>query len=115
MSSELDVKQFQQRLQDARDELISLSAETEGDRAPVELDQVAVGRLSRMDAMQRQAMQLETEQRRQAAISRIDAALDRLLGGDYGYCVACDEAIGLKRLENDPAVLTCIKCASKAG
>lgn len=114
MSSELDVKQFEKRLAEARDELISLSAETAGDRAPVALDQAAVGRLSRMDAMQRQAMQLETEERRKAAISRIDSALERMLSGDYGYCVACGEAIGLKRLENDPAVPTCIKCANKA-
>lgn len=114
MSSDLDMKNIRLRLVGTRDELITLSAETEVDRKPVALDQAAVGRLSRMDAMQRQAMQLETEQRRQLAIARIDEALERMSGDDYGYCVACDEAIGLARLENDPAVSTCIKCASKA-
>ena len=51
------------------DELASLQAEDEGgaeDLGTVHLDQQSVGRLSRMDAMQRQAM-AQANQRRRAA------------------------------------------------
>ncbi|MDP7548812.1 MAG: TraR/DksA C4-type zinc finger protein, partial [Alphaproteobacteria bacterium] len=72
-----------------------------------------VGRLSRMDAMQDQAMAQESERRRMGELQRIEAALERLTGGDYGYCVSCEEAIAPARLELDPAVATCIECAGR--
>jgi len=56
-------------------------------------------------------MDLAQEQNRRRQIVRIDAALKRLQSGDYGFCVTCDEEIGSKRLELDPAVPLCIQCA----
>ena len=44
----------------------------------VELDQTQQGRLSRMDAMQQQAMADETQRRRHVRLAQIDAALARL-------------------------------------
>ncbi|MBC6438947.1 MAG: TraR/DksA C4-type zinc finger protein [Rhodospirillales bacterium] len=88
---------------------------TADDRKPVALDQQSVGRLSRMDAMQVQAMAEAQERRRRGERNRIELALERLATGDYGYCVECGEEIGLKRLEFDPAIQTCIKCAGRAG
>ena len=78
---------------------------------PVTLDQQSVGRLSRMDALQQQAMAKASERKRAYALMRIQAALDRLEEGDYGYCVDCGEEIPLKRLEIDPAVSLCVNCA----
>ena len=80
----------------------------------VELDQSKVGRLSRMDAMQAQAMAQASEQRREQTLRRIDAALKRIDDDDYGYCLKCDEEINPKRLEFDPTVTLCIDCANKA-
>ena len=51
-------------------------------RAPVTLQQDAVGRLSRMDAMQQQAMAQATGRRRKAERSRIMAALARIEDGE---------------------------------
>ncbi len=99
------------RLLARRDELRALSARAQDSRQPVELDQSKVGRLSRMDALQGQAMAQESERRREAELQRIEAALARLSSGDYGYCVRCDEEIAPARLKLDPAVATCIKCA----
>ena len=81
------------------------------DRAPVTLDQQSVGRFSRMDALQVQEMAKASEGRRQARLRQIQAALQRIDGGEFGECLNCGEAIGVKRLELDPAVPTCIKCA----
>ncbi|HBZ43116.1 MAG TPA: molecular chaperone DnaK [Maritimibacter sp.] len=77
----------------------------------VTLDQQSVGRLSRMDALQGQAMAKATAARRDAQRKRIAAAFARMEENEYGYCVDCGEEIAKKRLDLDPAVPTCISCA----
>jgi DnaK suppressor protein len=81
-------------------------------RAPVTLQQDSVGRLSRMDAMQVQAMALAAERRRAAERQRIGAALERLEEGEWGWCLRCGEEIAEARLEHDPSVTLCMNCAS---
>jgi DnaK suppressor protein len=105
----------------ARDRLLALRKELEDaeeasseSAAIVELDQSKVGRLSRMDAMQAQAMAKASGQRREAMLRNIELALKRLDAGDYGFCCDCEEPINPKRLEFDPTVLRCIDCASKS-
>ncbi|MDJ0793203.1 MAG: TraR/DksA C4-type zinc finger protein [Woeseiaceae bacterium] len=104
-----------------RDRLLALREELEGiadtgndASAVVELDQTKVGRLSRMDAMQAQAMAQASGQRRELMLRGIDAALKRLDADEFGYCQQCGEDINPKRLEFDPTALLCIDCASKA-
>ena len=104
---------FRQRLLQLQQELAALQ-QTGADAARVvELDQTSVGRLSRMDALQGQAMSQEQGRRRAIEQQKISAALRRLEAGEYGYCVACDEPIAVPRLELDPAVMLCIDCASR--
>ena len=107
----IDVKTYKKQLTELRQEIVALSEVTEEARQPVELDQTMVGRLSRMDALQTQAMQLETERRRAVEIQRIDSALQRIDEGEFGHCVSCGVDIELKRLENDPTTPTCFDCA----
>lgn len=85
---------------------------SEGDRAPVMLDQESVGRLSRIDAMQVQAMAMAQQQRRQTRRLAIAAALQRIETGDFGYCAECGEAITQARLQNSPTVVKCLDRAS---
>jgi len=80
----------------------------------VELDQTCVGRVSRMDALQGQAMALESQRRRELELRYIAAALQRMDQGDFGCCLECGEAIRYERLEYNPAVPLCITCASAA-
>lgn len=113
MLDDEQVTAFAETLKTLQSELQDQSGATEEARKPVELDQQAVGRLSRMDALQEQAMQFETERRRQQTLSRIEAALKRIDEDEFGYCIACGEEIDIRRLENDPTLATCVKCASK--
>lgn len=108
---DLDEEEVRKRLVSLRDDLETLSDQALGNRKPVALDQQSVGRLSRMDSLQVQAMDMAQEQARRKQIIRITAALERLDNDDYGYCVTCDEPIGAKRIELDPATPLCIKCA----
>ena len=101
------------RLLALRDELESIAATGDESAAVVELDQSRVGRLSRMDAMQAQAMAKASSNRRQAMLLKITAALKRIDDDEFGLCRACEEPINPKRLEFDPTAIQCIDCASK--
>lgn len=108
---ELDIDAIIEKLRASRAQLLEDSESSRGARDTVELDQTAVGRLSRMDAMQGQAMAKAEEERRKLAVRRIDAALARIEKGDFGECIECGEWIAAKRLEFDPTALKCIDCA----
>jgi DnaK suppressor protein len=111
---DIDIESFKARLLERRSELLKEREQTEGERDSVELDQARVGRLSRMDAMQSQAMTEAAERRREMELRRIAAALHRMEEDSYGYCEHCGEPIAIKRLEIDPAAELCIRCASQA-
>jgi DnaK suppressor protein len=111
---DIDVAAFEERLVQRREELRNLSARTDDARKPVALDQQSVGRLSRMDAMQLQAMAQETERRRAGELQRIEVALRRITAGEFGYCARCGEDIPNARLALDPTASTCVDCAGKS-
>ena len=103
---------MRERLLKLREELEALQTTGDESAAVVELDQSKVGRLSRMDAMQAQAMAKASGERRKAMLRNIEAALKRIDTGDYGLCCNCEEPINPKRLEFDPTALRCIDCES---
>lgn len=107
----VDRQKARARLEALKRELEQTADGAAADRAPVELDQQSVGRLSRMDAIQVQAMALATERRRKAELDRVNAALDRIDSDEFGYCEICGEEIASARLDHNPAVTTCIGCA----
>jgi DnaK suppressor protein len=111
MPSDIDIVHFRARLLAMREALQDMRQARISASATVELDQASVGRLSRMDAMQQQAMAKNGKQRAAQTLLRIDAALQRCDAGDYGYCLVCDEPIDPRRLELDPAITLCIRCA----
>ena len=110
----VDADKFRGKLQARLEELNRLSAISSESRENVTLDQQRVGRLSRMDAIQGQAMALATEERREQARTRIEAALRRIKMGEYGFCLKCEEEIDIRRLELDPATPFCLSCAKGA-
>ncbi|MFN4263927.1 MAG: TraR/DksA C4-type zinc finger protein [Thioalkalivibrionaceae bacterium] len=86
--------------------------------AVVELDQTRTGRLSRIDALQGQAMAQAAAGRRDRECARLRAALVRLSDPeqsmDAGRCVECDATIAPARLRIDPAATLCVACAEAA-
>ncbi len=110
MRENIDTEYFRKRLEQRLKEL------TDGQTAdrPLELDQSRVGRLSRMDAMQQQAMTQAATRLTAIEEQRIQTALKRMASGEYGYCINCEEEIAEKRLQADPSFLTCISCARAA-
>ena len=109
----IDNEKVRALLTQRRDELKALSEISSQSRGAVTLDQQSVGRLSRMDAMQQQAMAQATERQRKTDIVRLEAALRRVAEDEYGYCAECGEEIAPKRLDVDPAATHCVGCAGR--
>lgn len=108
------ITEIRKSLEARRAELSAVEEQNNRDRAPVELDQTRVGRLSRMDALQHQAMASAQGERRRLERSRIEAALARIDDGSYGECLRCGDDIAEPRLRADPANPVCVHCAGNA-
>jgi len=76
----------------------------------VDLDQAAVGRLSRMDSLQSQSMAKGLREREMVQLSLIQAAIRRLDQGTYGVCTACGAGVAFERLLVFPESATCSAC-----
>ena len=104
---ERQLEYFRQKLENWRNELFRESArllielqETElqepdmNDRASNEMDQV---------------IDMHSRDRIRQLIDKIDAALDRIKKGTYGYCLVSGEPIGLLRLNARPVATLCLE------
>lgn len=107
MRDDIDIDVFKKRLEQRLAEITGAGGAID----PVELDQARAGRLTRMDAMQQQAMAQAASRLAAVEEQRIRTALERIATGEYGYCIRCEEDIAEGRLQADPSVLTCIACA----
>ena len=76
----------------------------------VELDQGAVGRLSRMNSIQNQGIAKGLRERESIKLGLIQEALRRLDAGTYGVCVACGGEVAAERLFVFPESGTCVRC-----
>ena len=74
--------------------LVGTLAAAEESSKPVPLDQSSVGRLSRMDAMQVQAMAQANLRSHRLRLQQVEQALRLLDEEEYGYCRHCEELIG---------------------
>ena len=113
MSAAIDIAFFRRKLLEMQDELLELEQIGKSSAETVQLDQTRVGRLSRMDALQSQAMSQAANNRRQQELLAIKAALSRLDNDEFGECPDCAEPIDPQRLELNPTVLRCIHCAAE--
>ena len=90
------------------------SMQTTADAArPVELDQAAVGRLSRADAMQNQQLSVHLHDREQARRAQLLDALRRMELGTYGTCGGCGGTIPFGRLLVFPEARVCAVCGGR--
>lgn len=108
-----EIERFKQRLLSKREDILALNDTRKSAQSTVELDQSRVGRLSRMDALQQQAMAQASQNSIDRSLKAIEAALLRCDHGHFGFCEECDEPIAPKRLEYDPTVTCCIRCAEE--
>ncbi|TQV67705.1 TraR/DksA family transcriptional regulator [Exilibacterium tricleocarpae] len=102
--------QLREQLLNLREEITRLLALSDASAATVTLDQTKVGRLSRMDALQQQAMARANRAGYRRRLTQVEAALKAFAAGDYGYCEACGETIPYARLQIRPESDLCVTC-----
>lgn len=107
----IDLAYFRQKLLEMSQNNKTLAGQVGDAAKPVALDQSSVGRLSRMDALQGQAMAQANVDRQLALGRAIKKALVRIERNEYGRCLECDDFIADARLDIDPAAEHCIACA----
>lgn len=108
--NDTELEAYRQRLVELRASLLAVGETAREASQVVELNQAAVGRLSRVDAMQAQQMAQETERRRHLQLQKIEGALRRIEADEFGYCYACGNEIDARRLQADPTNTRCTKC-----
>lgn len=84
---------------------------TEEAMRPVELDQSAVGRLSRIDSLQNQGLTRNLQERETMKLAQIRNAIERLDAGTYGSCSECGADVPFERLLVFPETPRCAGCA----
>jgi DnaK suppressor protein len=108
--SDAELEGFEAQLRALHAELRGQLADSEHGSKPVELDQQAVGRLSRLDAMQQQQMIAATRRLATMRLGLVAGALGRIADGAYGDCHRCEEPISRKRLRARPESAACLAC-----
>ncbi|WP_227472630.1 TraR/DksA family transcriptional regulator [Delftia acidovorans] len=107
------MEQFHARLLIEQRETVEAIQQAQQSAAPVELDQSSVGRVSRIDALQQQALAQGLRERLIIRKRQVEAALARLDSGTYGLCCACQSDLEPERLNADPAAVFCQECATE--
>jgi len=102
MTPDLDLSSIEQRLRGELAEVTAALADAAKAAAIVELDQSAVGRVSHVDVLQQQRLDVRRR--------KLGAALNRLTANEYGFCCECEAPLDPELLSNDLAVVFCVDC-----
>lgn len=106
------IAEFRSELERQRAKLEASMIVSEEAVKPVQLDQTAVGRLSRMDSIQSQSMAKGLREREAVRMDLIQEALRRIAAGTYGVCTVCERPIAAERLFVFPESATCTGCGA---
>ena len=106
----MNAGRFREQIAQMLAELDREDARGQDGQSVVTLDQQAVGRLSRMDALQSQAMAKAQQSRRDARRAALKSALRRIDDGEFGWCEDCGDTMDELRLLLNPAVVRCVSC-----
>ena len=103
------LKKFRALLEEKRDEIVKKAKQTldedmtlDANDLPDEMDLAASEGL--------QSFQFRLRGREKTFLEKIDRALQKIEGGEFGVCEECGEEISVKRLEARPETTLCIRC-----
>ncbi len=102
-------KEIEKRIKEAEESIETLREQT----APVP-PSVAIGRLTRMDAIQQKSMAEANLKSAEKLIINLKRALDKLDDQDFGVCITCRKQIPLERVLAIPETKLCINCVPRS-
>jgi len=73
----------------------------------------AVGRVSRMDAINNRSVNEAAMRKKQLKLSKLEEALEKIDSPDFGKCIRCGQEIPWGRIAIMPESTLCIRCASR--
>jgi len=100
--------EVEKRIEETRNSIETLREQT----APVP-PSVAIGRLTRMDAIQQKSMAESNLKTAEATISNLKKVLARIEEPDFGVCAVCGNDMPIQRILAVPDAKICVPCASK--
>ncbi|MCM1323772.1 MAG: RNA polymerase-binding protein DksA [Acetobacter sp.] len=109
--NDMQLEYFRQKLLEWKKELLAQSSDT--------LDDLRQGGLNQPDDVDRASLEtdksldLRTKDRARKLILKIDAALERIEDGSYGYCEETGEEIGIGRLMARPIATLCVEAQER--
>lgn len=109
--NEKQLEYFRQKLIDWRTDLLKESEFTLHDLKETSLQESDPN--DRASSETDQSLELRTRDRMRKLIKKINAALDRIEDGTYGYCEETGEPIGIGRLEARPVATLCIEAQER--
>jgi DnaK suppressor protein len=101
-------RQIAQDIENLRRDVESLTEATQ----PIAPD-VALGRLTRMDAIQSKSVNEANLRDARERLQNLEAALARVDREDFGTCMSCGQPIAAARLAYMPETTACVECAGK--
>ena len=105
-----DQEAFRKVLQELKDSIEAELAGGKDDRDRIRPDN-AIGRLTRMEAIQAQQISAAGAARLRKRLQQIERAFKAIDDGLYGSCVQCGDDIPVGRLEIRPESRLCVTCA----
>ncbi len=112
MNSE-EKRELKQKIEEAIDAQKTLITSLQETSKPVAPDN-AIGRLSRMEALNDRAVSEASLNVAQTKLSRLETALGKVDQPDFGICVSCDHPIPPGRIVLMPEATRCVPCAEKS-
>jgi DnaK suppressor protein len=109
--NELQREYFRQKLLRWKDEILRESSETLQHLQEESLQEPDIADRASLETDR--ALELRTRDRQRKLIAKIDAALQRIEDGTYGYCEETNEPISLKRLEARPIATLSIEAQER--
>ncbi len=104
-----ELKRISEEEIEAQKELIASLRETSKPVAPDN----AIGRLSRMEALNDRAVSEASLNAARTKLSRLETALGKVDHPDFGICAGCDHPIPPGRILLMPEATRCVPCAEK--
>jgi len=108
-----ELSEYKKIVEKAIDEIRLSIKSTEESVKPIEPD-TAIGRLSRMEAIQAKSISEANLRSKKMRLQRLEDALKRIDKGTFGICSVCEEEIPEKRLKIAPESSVCMDCLNEA-
>lgn len=102
--------EIKQLLEDEIVKTEKLIAEYRENTKPVAPD-VAIGRVSRMDAINNKAVTESALRQAQEKLNQLNIVLSKVGSDDFGICIKCKKPIPIGRILIRPQSLYCVNCA----